>query len=1532
MFDRFHTTGITAWAPTMAAIAQLTPKFFGTIKPAVSRALVEKVVSITAKIVVEATKLLAGKKSPPTLSEEANAIKTAIKPEITAAQAQETAANDAVTDIGAFKGALESLKASGIYAELATIVTYSPDWAKAIFKMVADPNQNQALVALQSSVKNELSRALTSTPTPTDASTLMTELTKNHTAETSTLTTNKATIANYEKKLQLFELEEQKIQTEISGLAQQLATTIGSISDGVDNAALSSTTALDVLNTYVSQINSKLTALGRSILLPSSLKAATAPLPGDSIGSLASSEFTALIAAIEAYIILKDASYTDVAAEIADYKLNLPTLKAAATASQTKINDITTALGIVNELAGYDFAILIELISGPRLDKLKLILTTAPPMDPRIADKLITEIHSMVSPKDAETALNSVLTTAIAAQVDANHSVVALSAVDTLDVVTNANDRNFMVSVNKAAGDPVATKDIVLFTYLIAENTGLFQDAISVNRVDAVSTALLSKVVYTTLGGFVKVTNLNDMESILGLEEDVVALKVLKVLKNYTGWNSTADVATASKVIIHELLSVPFASYGLMTIPAIMTAIASVSTKYASSGGLDLTLLSDAFKDSRAFLSECQQDIDDHMLNTEIRARIQDFLKTATNIQGKLDASLQTLYDDTGIEPSFEQILSKRRMGDSGGFVTWAFILFELSKETKAHSNLLSTAPANIYNHSTTPLLPKAQLDMWRDINNWSIMAMLLSLQQNQYLVTKTSRKSSINDVMTRLEKLLLPFFSSTGDSRVEFYTTLFDYTHPQEDIASVYSGITVKNSSGTRLSMDVLNNFNFKFPDPLPPLEALSYSFNIEEREPVPMPIAFCNVGYNKFLDEYDKFLEDVIITTYLQATKPGENRLYQLQACMRILLRNWGSNNLVWQNETKILQNLKAQYTPVVVSGLHEMIPRPEVDFGKHLADLRSRNMKTFTAATFSSVISYPKFIAGLIDVAEKILNGNVIALIATHAGERDARDFYTNTLGIIAGCAENNNSVITDPNIITEIEKRRKGRCTTLNTQIKSLLAIAELSSDSSLMDGDAVLTGYIKAAAFSGLPSGTAVHTVPGGNAAAALNGASSQSSKVLNRFDKFEKLLVETATALNEYYGVFTNTSTFTEVENILKGFTDLDKEYGVARGLTSAKKSLTATENIKAATQAALAAFLNDDTFTTELFNIAFIIEPLADLEKKLSSLDAAARRLLPADIQDALGVKVFAGETNPDHDLMIKRSGYPDEILRGAGKPCSDFYRAVYHRPFTGRGILTLYRDLRQRQRLEINVTDPLADEVFNLAWEISDTCFRFAIGDPSLSPGDAVVKFTTAQGKFTAACNKLSTEIGPDSTGKYGDLITAAEYAELPTQIAAATKALKDIPAFVVNNYTVPVNLFNNPQKLLSEEQKLINYETPPTAAFTVAHTASDIPEDTHSDYLVVAKSLKELQDMKFGKGGRQIFGLVVDAIRPGDDVTALYKAAAIEIGLHPPPEIKAASANRTKGARGWLFRIVRYTDSDVHHLEQITYINSSMYAVST
>jgi len=71
------------------------------------------------------------------------------------------------------------------------------------------------------------------------------------------------------------------------------------------------------------------------------------------------------------------------------------------------------------------------------------------------------------------------------------------------------------------------------------------------------------------------------------------------------------------------------------------------------------------------------------------------------------------------------------------------------------------------------------------------------------------------------------------------------------------------------------------------------------------------------------------------------------------------------------------------------------------------------------------------------------------------------------------------------------------------------------------------------------------------------------------------------------------------------------------------------------------------------------------------------------------------------------------------------------------------------------------------------------------------------------------------------------------------------------------------------------------------------------------------------------------VVD--KPGDMV-ALYKAIAINVGLSPPPDIKSKSADRTRGASGWLYEIVRTADSDIHALRLRTYIKSSEYAVST
>ena len=96
-----------------------------------------------------------------------------------------------------------------------------------------------------------------------------------------------------------------------------------------------------------------------------------------------------------------------------------------------------------------------------------------------------------------------------------------------------------------------------------------------------------------------------------------------------------------------------------------------------------------------------------------------------------------------------------------------------------------------------------------------------------------------------------------------------------------------------------------------------------------------------------------------------------------------------------------------------------------------------------------------------------------------------------------------------------------------------------------------------------------------------------------------------------------------------------------------------------------------------------------------------------------------------------------------------------------------------------------------------------------------------------------------------------------------------------------------------------------------------------------MVEAKTRGDLEAMKFPNGGRNMYGLVVD--KPGD-MTALYKAVAINVGLHPPPDVKARTADRLKGASGWLFEIVRYADSGVHGLRMRTYLRPSDYAVGT
>ncbi len=132
-----------------------------------------------------------------------------------------------------------------------------------------------------------------------------------------------------------------------------------------------------------------------------------------------------------------------------------------------------------------------------------------------------------------------------------------------------------------------------------------------------------------------------------------------------------------------------------------------------------------------------------------------------------------------------------------------------------------------------------------------------------------------------------------------------------------------------------------------------------------------------------------------------------------------------------------------------------------------------------------------------------------------------------------------------------------------------------------------------------------------------------------------------------------------------------------------------------------------------------------------------------------------------------------------------------------------------------------------------------------------------------------------------------------------------------------------------MLNDEQKLINYAVPPVAAYSLIQTAEAVPVGSHTDFVIEAGTREMLERMKFPGGGRQLYGLVID--KPGDMV-ALYKAVAINIGLNPPPEIKSKSADRTRGASGWLYDIVRAADSNIHALRLRTYIKSSEYAVST
>ena len=136
--------------------------------------------------------------------------------------------------------------------------------------------------------------------------------------------------------------------------------------------------------------------------------------------------------------------------------------------------------------------------------------------------------------------------------------------------------------------------------------------------------------------------------------------------------------------------------------------------------------------------------------------------------------------------------------------------------------------------------------------------------------------------------------------------------------------------------------------------------------------------------------------------------------------------------------------------------------------------------------------------------------------------------------------------------------------------------------------------------------------------------------------------------------------------------------------------------------------------------------------------------------------------------------------------------------------------------------------------------------------------------------------------------------------------------------------------PQKELTERQQLIGYGATPSDVVEFATSLGAVPEASRADVVVEFPSLAALEEQASGVSptsrARHIYALVVD--RPGD-MTALYKAVAISLGMRPPPGVEGRVADRRRGATGWLYDIVRL-ESGASYTRLHSYIQPELYDV--
>lgn len=820
----------------------------------------------------------------------------------------------------------------------------------------------------------------------------------------------------------------------------------------------------------------------------------------------------------------------------------------------------------------------------------------------------------------------------------------------------------------------------------------------------------------------------------------------------------------------------------------------------------------------------------------------------------------------------------------------------------------------------------------------WCVLALVLSHTDYDYTIDSTARAAGgtkkRDNLADRINSMLIAFIAGTGSSRqIRFIHDQFK-DFPAATIARDFNGFNglspVVDKTGNVVYYDfpkvAPTNFSktlqaiAPMPDPEEPI-VFSLSLDLSAALTPLSKVTFCHDGYVNYL-ETDKAPYLSSIVPDLGAKTPISNAKIKLGARIIVLEKYWVDQKLDWKTIVAFCQGYGKSMAAMLIQSV-------SIDFGAIGAYGLSLSLEKVAGVTGGMLDGYAEYNDALVHFADTFVNTDVSALVLT-TGYSSALELYKAFLAVCAACNDYN-TYAGNPAALVHFKNHLAHRQLAFDLMLVELATFTSASKEALDLYAAGIATNAqftrfnvaFKAPAYVKI-------TAP---SITIIGYTSKQSSEVNARYTAFVKALIDVGKTVMSIS--LELPAVRKQLDVIAQATNDLDANgYQLDPNLNLAQDTNQhIMKNIVPVVNDLVQNIYPSDLDIATLLakRGEFLVKPLFDCEVLLKTLKEKADRLIPSNIQLTLpGIK-FDGDgiDAAVHQDMSAKASYPNDIIRGLGDPCSEFYRNMYGR--RTNGALKRYKNYRDRQRLEIAIADPMATKVFALSWKISSLSFMLARSEVP-DPMGTAMEIDKAIKEFLLKAVLLRDHVA-DATIYPANILTDTERSEFHDRIDDATNALRNFPPLSVGSFTVPVNLFNNgPRTLLTESQKLINYETPPTAAFTMVHKTSDIPEDSHSDYLVVAKSPEELQAMKFGKGGRQLFGLVVDAIKPGDDVTALYKAAAIVMKLHPPPEVKATSANRTKGARGWLYRIVRYTDSGVHHLEQITYINSSMYAVST